>query len=124
MVLLSEVPEIHAYVTERQAVRVTPAAKSPRSPRAGLPVGAVVNNRPMRITLLSGGMGGSRFAQGVLDDVTPSETPTIVASTADDITLYGLRICPDLDTVMYTLAGGIEPVRRGGRTDETWNAKA
>lgn len=78
----------------------------------------------MRITLLSGGMGGSRFAQGVLDAVTPSDTVTIVANTADDITLYGLRICPDLDTVMYTLSGGIDPVRGWGRTDETWNAKA
>jgi LPPG:FO 2-phospho-L-lactate transferase len=69
-------------------------------------------------------MGGSRFAQGVLDAVTPSDTVTIVANTADDITLYGLRICPDLDTVMYTLSGGIDPVRGWGRTGETWNAKA
>ncbi|HUS22837.1 MAG TPA: 2-phospho-L-lactate transferase [Aeromicrobium sp.] len=78
----------------------------------------------MHITLLSGGMGGSRFAQGVLDAVTPSDTVTIIANTADDITLYGLRICPDLDTVMYTLSGGIDPVRGWGRTGETWNAKA
>jgi LPPG:FO 2-phospho-L-lactate transferase len=69
-------------------------------------------------------MGGSRFAQGVLDAVTPSDTVTIVANTADDITLYGVRICPDLDTVMYTLSGGIDPVRGWGRTGETWNAKA
>ena len=78
----------------------------------------------MHITLLSGGMGGSRFAQGVLDAMTPSDTVTIIANTADDITLYGLRVCPDLDTVMYTLSGGIDPVRGWGRTDETWNAKA
>lgn len=78
----------------------------------------------MDITLLSGGMGGSRFAQGVLDAVTPSDSVTVVANTADDITLHGLRICPDLDTVMYTLSGGIDPVRGWGRTDETWNAKA
>jgi LPPG:FO 2-phospho-L-lactate transferase len=69
-------------------------------------------------------MGGSRFAQGVLDAVAPSDTVTIIANTADDITLYGLRICPDLDTVMYTLSGGIDPVRGWGRTGETWNAKA
>ena len=78
----------------------------------------------MHITLLSGGMGGSRFAQGVLDAVTPADTITVVANTADDITLHGLRICPDLDTVMYTLSGGIDPVRGWGRVDETWNAKA
>jgi len=78
----------------------------------------------VHITLLSGGMGGSRFAQGVLDAVTASDTVTVVANTADDITLHGLRICPDLDTVMYTLSGGIDPARGWGRTDETWNAKA
>lgn len=49
---------------------------------------------------------------------------TVIANTGDDITLFGLRICPDLDTVMYTLSGGIDPERGWGRTDETWNAKA
>jgi len=78
----------------------------------------------VHITLLSGGMGGSRFAQGVLDAIAPSDTVTVIANTADDITLHGLRVCPDLDTVMYTLSGGIDPVRGWGRTDETWNAKA
>jgi LPPG:FO 2-phospho-L-lactate transferase len=77
----------------------------------------------VNITVLSGGMGGSRFIRGVLDAVTPSDTVTVVANTADDITLFGLRICPDLDTVMYTLAGGIDPVRGWGRTDESWKAK-
>jgi LPPG:FO 2-phospho-L-lactate transferase len=76
------------------------------------------------ITLLSGGMGGSKFAQGVLDAVGPSDTVTVIANTADDITLHGLRVCPDLDTVMYALSGGIDPVRGWGRTDETWNAKS
>jgi LPPG:FO 2-phospho-L-lactate transferase len=78
----------------------------------------------VHITLLSGGMGGSRFAQGVLDAITPSDTVTVIANTADDVTLHGLRVCPDLDTVMYTLSGGIDPERGWGRTDETWNAKA
>ncbi len=78
----------------------------------------------MLITLLSGGAGGSRFVQGVLDAVQASDTVTVIANTADDITLHGLRICPDLDTVMYTLSGGIDTVRGWGRTDETWNAKA
>jgi LPPG:FO 2-phospho-L-lactate transferase len=49
---------------------------------------------------------------------------TVIANTGDDITLFGLRICPDLDTVMYTLSGGIDTERGWGRTDETWNAKA
>jgi len=60
----------------------------------------------------------------VLDAAAPSDAVTVVANTADDITLHGLRICPDLDTVMYTLSGGIDPIRGWGRTDETWNAKA
>jgi LPPG:FO 2-phospho-L-lactate transferase len=77
----------------------------------------------VKIAVLSGGMGGSRFTQGVLDAVTPSDTVTVVANTADDITLFGLRVCPDLDTLMYTLAGGIDPERGWGRTDESWKAK-
>jgi LPPG:FO 2-phospho-L-lactate transferase len=47
----------------------------------------------------------------------------VVANTADDIWLHGLKICPDLDTVMYTLGGGIDRQRGWGRTDETWHAK-
>jgi LPPG:FO 2-phospho-L-lactate transferase len=78
----------------------------------------------VRITVLSGGVGGSRFIQGVLDAVSPADDVTVIANTGDDITLFGLRICPDLDTVMYTLSGGIDPERGWGRTDETWNAKA
>jgi LPPG:FO 2-phospho-L-lactate transferase len=49
---------------------------------------------------------------------------TVVANTADDIWLHGLKICPDLDTVMYTLGDGIDPDRGWGRRDETWSAKA
>jgi LPPG:FO 2-phospho-L-lactate transferase len=78
----------------------------------------------VRITVLSGGIGGSRFIQGVLDALTPADDVTVIANTGDDITLFGLRICPDLDTVMYTLSGGIDTERGWGRTDETWNAKA
>lgn len=78
----------------------------------------------MLITVLSGGMGGSRFLQGVLDAVDASDEVTVIANTADDITMHGLHVSPDLDTVMYTLSGGIDPVRGWGRTDETWNAKA
>ena len=48
---------------------------------------------------------------------------TVVANTADDIWLHGLKVCPDLDTVMYTLGGGIDAERGWGRTDETWHAK-
>ena len=47
----------------------------------------------------------------------------MVANTADDIWLHGLKVCPDLDTVMYTLGGGIDGERGWGRTGETWHAK-
>jgi len=84
---------------------------------------------PRSITVLSGGVGGARFLQGLLRLVErtggdASETRvTVVANTADDIWLHGLKVCPDLDTVMYTLGGGIDVERGWGRTDETWHAK-
>jgi LPPG:FO 2-phospho-L-lactate transferase len=82
------------------------------------------------ITVLSGGVGGARFLQGLLRlldrDAVLSRVPsrvTVIANTADDIWLHGLKVCPDLDTVMYTLGGGIDSERGWGRTDETWHAK-
>src|SRR5690242_12348672 len=81
---------------------------------------------PRSITVLSGGVGGARFLQGLLRLVqrTGSDTEvTVVANTADDIWLHGLKVCPDLDTVMYTLGGGIDTERGWGRTDETWHAR-
>jgi LPPG:FO 2-phospho-L-lactate transferase len=77
----------------------------------------------MRIVVLAGGFGGSRFVSGVRDAVGPEDEITVVANTADDIWLFGLRVSPDLDTIMYTLGDGIDAERGWGRTDETWNAK-
>jgi LPPG:FO 2-phospho-L-lactate transferase len=78
------------------------------------------------VTVLSGGVGGARFLQGVLRlrerTASPTEV-TVVANTGDDIWLHGLKVCPDLDTVMYTLGDGIDGTRGWGRTDETWHAK-
>src|SRR5689334_20361849 len=81
---------------------------------------------PARTTVLSGGVGGARFLQGLLRLVerTGSQTQvTVVTNTADDIWVHGLKVCPDLDTVMYTLGDGIDTERGWGRTAETWNAK-
>ena len=81
---------------------------------------------PARITVLSGGVGGARFLQGVLrlvERTGAASRVTVVANTADDIWVHGLKVCPDLDTVMYTLGGGIDAERGWGRTAETWNAK-
>jgi LPPG:FO 2-phospho-L-lactate transferase len=82
-------------------------------------------SRPFRLTVLSGGMGGARFLQGLLHAVPRIGTAevTVVANTADDLWLHGLKICPDLDTVMYTLGDGIDPERGWGRRDETWSVK-
>ena len=76
----------------------------------------------MRIVALAGGVGGARFLRG-LQKAAPDAELTVVVNTGDDITLYGLRICPDLDTVMYTLGGGIDEQRGWGRQDETFHAR-
>jgi LPPG:FO 2-phospho-L-lactate transferase len=85
---------------------------------------------PTAITVLSGGVGGARFLQGLLHLLArrvagggPAAEVTVVANTADDIWVHGLKVCPDLDTVMYTLGGGIDAERGWGRTAETWHAK-
>ena len=75
----------------------------------------------MQIVILAGGVGGSRFVAGALR-AYPGAQVTVVGNTADDITLHGLRICPDLDTIMYTLGGGGDEHRGWGRQDESWRA--
>jgi LPPG:FO 2-phospho-L-lactate transferase len=72
------------------------------------------------IVALAGGVGGARLAVGLAAVLLPSEL-TIVVNTADDFEHHGLSISPDLDTVMYTLAGIANPVLGWGRADETWN---
>jgi len=73
----------------------------------------------VQIVILAGGVGGSKFTLGVRH-AYPTARLTVIANTADDITLHGLRICPDLDTIMYTLGGGADRVRGWGRHDESW----
>jgi LPPG:FO 2-phospho-L-lactate transferase len=80
----------------------------------------------MRITTLAGGIGGARFLRGLRDGLRAAGAPpdiTVIGNTADDIDLFGLRVCPDLDSVMYTLGGGIDAERGWGRSDEGWRAK-
>ena len=76
----------------------------------------------MRLVVVAGGIGGARFLRGVRAAVPGAEITALV-NTGDDVTLHGLRICPDLDTVMYTLGGGIDPARGWGRAGETWRVK-
>ena len=76
----------------------------------------------MRITVLAGGIGGARYLRGVRA-ACPSDEVIAIVNTGDDITLHGLRICPDLDSVMYTLGGGIDAERGWGRAEETWRIR-
>jgi LPPG:FO 2-phospho-L-lactate transferase len=76
----------------------------------------------MRIVALAGGIGGARFLRGLRHEV-PDAQLTVIVNTGDDITMYGLRICPDLDTVMYTLGGGIDGERGWGREGESFVVK-
>jgi LPPG:FO 2-phospho-L-lactate transferase len=73
----------------------------------------------MRITVLAGGVGGARFLRG-LKAAAPDAEITVVGNTGDDIDLFGLHVSPDLDTVMYTLGGGISEEQGWGRADETF----
>jgi LPPG:FO 2-phospho-L-lactate transferase len=78
----------------------------------------------MRITALAGGVGGARFLRGLRAhlDRTPTlsdATITVIGNTGDDINLFGLRVCPDLDTVMYTLGGAVDEEQGWGLADET-----
>lgn len=91
------------------------------------------------MTVLVGGVGGARFLQGVRALFGPTPFPsstddptepvateheiTAVVNVGDDAWMHGVRICPDLDTCMYTLGGGIDTERGWGREHETWHAK-
>jgi LPPG:FO 2-phospho-L-lactate transferase len=76
----------------------------------------------VKIAVLVGGVGGARFLVGVRAAYPDAEI-TAVVNVGDDIWLHGLRICPDLDTCMYTLGGGIDPERGWGHANETWSVR-
>jgi LPPG:FO 2-phospho-L-lactate transferase len=76
----------------------------------------------VKIVVLAGGTGGARFLRGVRS-AAPEAEITAVVNTGDDVTMHGLRICPDLDTIVYTLGGGIDEERGWGRAGESWTVK-
>ncbi|GAA2816686.1 2-phospho-L-lactate transferase [Saccharopolyspora taberi] len=87
----------------------------------------------MKVVVLVGGVGGARFllgvkaalglpAHGAPEADSPHEV-TAVVNVGDDVWMHGLRVCPDLDTCMYTLGGGIDSAKGWGRVDETWSVK-
>ncbi|MCK0197321.1 2-phospho-L-lactate transferase [Ancylobacter sp. 6x-1] len=76
-----------------------------------------------QLLALSGGIGGAKLALG-LDRVLPAGRLTVLANTGDDFVHLGLHVSPDIDTLLYTLAGLDDPVRGWGRKDETWTFMA
>jgi LPPG:FO 2-phospho-L-lactate transferase len=88
----------------------------------------------VKVTVLVGGVGGARFLLGVQQllglgqfsrqghDTGEHELAAVV-NVGDDAWIHGLRVCPDLDTCMYTLGGGVDPERGWGHRGETWHAK-
>lgn len=90
----------------------------------------------VKVTVLVGGVGGARFLLGVQKllglgqfggpdgaAAAAHHELTAVVNVGDDAWMHGVRICPDLDTCMYTLGGGIDPERGWGHRNETWHAK-
>lgn len=91
----------------------------------------------MRITALAGGIGGARFIRGLrhhLDERAAHDQPgtgdpggtheiTVVGNTGDDITLFGLRVCPDLDSLLYTLGGGAHEEQGWGRDEDSYRVQ-
>ncbi len=75
----------------------------------------------MNVAVLSGGVGGARFLRGVVAVVDPGNV-SIVGNVADDLELLGLRVSPDLDSILYTLTGRSDEGRGWGRADESWRA--
>ena len=77
----------------------------------------------MKVAVLSGGVGGARFLRGLMGVVEPGNV-SIIGNIADDIEVLGLRVSPDLDSILYTLTGLSDDERGWGRADETWQALA
>ena len=73
------------------------------------------------IAVLSGGVGGARFLRGLVDVVEPSSV-TVIGNVGDDVDVLGLHVSPDLDSILYALAGVADDERGWGRADETWQA--
>ncbi|SBT54705.1 2-phospho-L-lactate transferase [Micromonospora narathiwatensis] len=79
----------------------------------------------MRIVVLTGGIGGARFLLGVRAYAREvGAEVTAVVNVGDDLLLHGLKVCPDLDSVLYTLGGGADPERGWGRVGESWTVKS
>ena len=75
----------------------------------------------VKVVVLSGGVGGARFVRGVVDAIDPRDV-TVIGNVGDDVDVLGLHVSPDLDSILYALAGLNDEERGWGRAGETWNA--
>ncbi|WP_353988126.1 2-phospho-L-lactate transferase [Ruicaihuangia caeni] len=84
---------------------------------------SVPNASRLRIAVLAGGVGGAKFVRG-LRQVAPEATISVITNTGDDLWLAGVRVCPDLDSIMYALAGVNDAERGWGRAGESERVSA
>jgi LPPG:FO 2-phospho-L-lactate transferase len=77
----------------------------------------------VKAVALAGGLGGSRFARALAETIAPADL-TVIGNVGDDVEVLGLHVSPDLDTILYTLAGLLDEEKGWGRSGETWNALA
>ena len=75
----------------------------------------------MKVVVLSGGVGGARFVRGLVESLPPPDV-TVIGNVGDDVEVLGVHVSPDLDSVLYALAGLNDEERGWGRAGETWNA--
>ena len=75
----------------------------------------------MKVAVLSGGVGGARFVRGLVESLPPPDV-TVIGNVGDDVDVLGMHVSPDLDSVLYALAGLNDEERGWGRAGETWNA--
>jgi LPPG:FO 2-phospho-L-lactate transferase len=77
----------------------------------------------VKVVVLSGGVGGARFVRGLVDVADPHQV-TVIGNVGDDLDVLGMRVSPDLDSILYALAGLNDETRGWGRADESWRALA
>jgi LPPG:FO 2-phospho-L-lactate transferase len=75
----------------------------------------------VKVAVLSGGVGGARFVRGLVESLSPADV-TVIGNVGDDVEVLGVHVSPDLDSVIYALAGLNDEERGWGRAGETWNA--
>lgn len=107
----------------RDGVRISPHLRRRGGGRRPIDSTESLGSESVKVTVLVGGVGGARFLQGLKTLLGDDDEITAIVNVGDDVWMHGLRICPDLDTCMYTLGDGIDTERGWGRIAETWHAR-